>query len=282
MSNFQRLQSNILAACQELSAIQAVLLIGSRARTAPPADALADLDLLLFTPDTADFIPMPDFISSVSNIWLSDFSYTGRGDPEWMIVYEGGLKVDYIFTTIQPGQTLQENLETTPYQIILPRGFRVLMDKTPSRSQITLDLEGINEPAHPTATEFQAANDTFLLEASRAAKFIQRQDMWRAKDGCDSGLKKRLLTMIEWHTKAKCGLEHDTWYHGRYLNQWAAPDVVAALPDTFGAYELADLDRALQATLNLYDQLAGETAEILGFHYPTAGQQAALNWLKNN
>ena len=282
MSDFQRLQTNILAACQELDAIQAVLLIGSRARRESPADGLADLDLLLFVLDTAEFIPMADFVASVGHIWLADFSYTGRGDPEWMVVYEGGLKVDYIFTTILPGQTLQENLASTPYQIILPRGFRVLMDKTASQGQVALDLDAINESAHPTAIEFQAANDTFLLEASKVAKFIQRWDMWRAKDGCDNGLKKRLLTMIEWHAKAKFGLVHDTWYHGRYLDQWADPGVVAALPETFAAYETADLQRALQATLTLYDQLALETAAKLGFQYPTDGQMAAFNWLKNS
>lgn len=88
--------------------------------------------------------------------------------------------------------------------------------------------------------------------------------------------------MVEWQAKAKFGLTHDTWYHGRYLSQWADPQVVAALPETFAVYETADLQRAFQATLTLYDQLAAETAAILNFDYPTAGQQAALTWLKNS
>jgi aminoglycoside 6-adenylyltransferase len=280
MSDIQRLQTNILTACQELAVIQAVLLIGSRARTEPPPDAFADIDYLLFTPETADFIPMPELIRAASPLWLADFSYTGRGDPEWMVVYEGGHKVDFIFTTIQPGQTLQQNLASTPYKIVLPRGFQMLLDKTASKGQIALDFTDYNLLTYPTTADFQSANDSFLLEAARAAKFIQRGDTWRAKDDCDNGLKKRLLTMIEWQASAKYGLEHDTWYDGRYLAQWADPPVVAALPDTFAAYETADLHRALQATLTLYDQLAAETAERLNFPYPTAGQQAALNWLK--
>lgn len=280
MLDIQSLQTNILAACQELAAIRAVLLIGSRARTAPAADELADLDLLLFTPDTAAFIPMPPLVESAGHIWLSDFSYTGRGDPEWMVVYEGGFKVDYIFTPIQPDETFQQNLDRSYYRIIFPRGFQVLLDKTDSQGQINLNLDDQNQLALPTVAEFLAHNDTFLLEASRAAKFIKRQDMWRAKDGVDSVLKKRLLTMMEWQARAKNGLEHDTWYYGRYLAQWADSRVVTKLPDTFATYDPVDLGRALQATVSLYDQLAAETAVNLGFQYPTPGQQAAITWLQ--
>jgi aminoglycoside 6-adenylyltransferase len=280
MLDIQRLQTNILTACQELDSIRAVLLIGSRARTEPPPDDLADIDLLLFTTDTADFIPLPSFVAEAGELWLSDFSYTGGGDPEWMVVYEGGYKVDYMFTIIQPDETFQQNLDNSYYRIIFPRGYQVLIDKTASDGQIVLTLEDLKQPMLPTAAEFVALNDTFLLEASRTVKFIERRDMWRAKDGVDSVLKKRLLTMLEWHARAKYGLERDTWYYGRYLAEWTDPEVVAQLPETFGTYDPVDLGRALQATLSLYNQLAAETAVRLDFDYPTPGQKAALDWLR--
>jgi aminoglycoside 6-adenylyltransferase len=124
------------------------------------------------------------------------------------------------------------------------------------------------------------AVDKFLLEATRAIRFVARADMWRAKVACDTDLKHLLLGMIEWQAQSKHGLAHDTWYDGRYLSEWADPEVVAALPATFATYQKAALERALQSTLTLYDQLAAETAAQLGFQYPTRGQQAAINWLR--
>jgi hypothetical protein len=55
--------------------------------------------------------------------------------------------------------------------------------------------------------------------------------------------------------------------------------VTDVLPDTFAAYDTADLHRAFHVTLNLYHQLAAETAAALNYPYPTTGQEATLNWL---
>ena len=83
MNHFQSLQTKIIAACEADDFIRGVILIGSQARTGI-VDELADLDLILFTTDTAIYTTMPAWIESLSPIWIPDFSYTGGGDPEWM------------------------------------------------------------------------------------------------------------------------------------------------------------------------------------------------------
>lgn len=280
MTNYQTLQSRILTACQENDAICGLLLIGSRARNERPIDEHADLDYLLFTPDPAVFNVLPDWIESLGKIWIPDFGHTGPGDLEWMVIFEGGYKADFVFLKINPDQTLGEVLTTIPYQAVLARGFKVLVDKTGSAGKVNWTADAKDAPVHPSVSVFQTANDNFLMTASRAARFILRGDLWRAKFVCDGELKQMLLTMMEWHARAKNGLDYDTWYDGRYLSEWVADDVLAALPDTFGAFDSADLHRAFQATLNLYHRLAGETAEALNIPYPTPGQEAALDWLK--
>ncbi len=279
MNHYQKLQTKILVACLEDQTIQGVILIGSQTRPGSLVDELADLDLILYTTDTAEFKTMPHWIESLAPIWIPDFSYTGGGDPEWMIIYEGGYKIDYIFAPIQPDQSLHEALGSSHYRIVFPRGIQVLLDKTASKD-LPLPRFNLEAAAHPTTAEFKDANDHFLLDASRTAKLILRQDLWRAKDSCDGDLKNKLLTMIEWHARTKFGLEQDTWYDGRYLAQWADPTITAALPGTFAAYDMADLLRAFQANLHLYHQLACETAAALDYQYPTPGQTAAINWLQ--
>ncbi|MFZ0545213.1 MAG: aminoglycoside 6-adenylyltransferase [Candidatus Promineifilaceae bacterium] len=281
MTTYNELQTKIIAACQESEAIRAIILVGSRARKDQRIDVHSDLDYILFTPEPESVKTMPEWMETLAPIWVPDYSFTGADDPEWMILYEGGYKVDCTFHKIQPEQTLQEVMTAMPYQGVLSRGFEVLLDKTASKGQINWVYTENNRPSHPTAEQFKQTNDNFLLEAARAARFIERGgDTWRAKWVCDTVHKQKLLTMIEWHTRAKYGLEHDTWYNGRYLSEWADPMVTTALPSTFAAYETADLRRAFQATLALYHRLASETAAALNFNYPTPGQAAALNWLK--
>jgi aminoglycoside 6-adenylyltransferase len=279
MDNYHTLQTKIVSACQQADAIRALILVGSRARKDRPLDDHADLDFILLTPDPEAVKIMPPWIESLAPIWVPDYSFTGAGDPEWMVIYEGGYKVDYTFHKIQPQQTLQEALAVMPYQSVLYRGFEVLLDKTSSQGKISWHFNEDNQPAHPAEESFKTANDNFLLEAVRAARFIDRGDLWRAKAACDTDLQQRLLTMIEWHARAKNGLTHDAWYDGRYLSEWADPMVTDVLPDTFAAYDTADLHRAFHVTLNLYHQLAAETAAALNYPYPTPGQQAALNWV---
>ena len=66
---------------------------------------------------------------------------------------------------------------------------------------------------------------------------------------------------------------------GRFLEEWADPRALEALPSTFAAYDADDLGRALLATLELFRWLAIETAERWGYPYPTRIDQRVTVWL---
>ncbi|MBX6343115.1 MAG: aminoglycoside 6-adenylyltransferase, partial [Thermomicrobiaceae bacterium] len=82
-------------------------------------------------------------------------------------------------------------------------------------------------------------------------------------------MKRLLLEMLEWHTRAARGWETDVWFGGRFIERWVDPRAVAALPDAFARYDQDDIARALLATADLFRWLAVETAERLGYRYPT-------------
>jgi aminoglycoside 6-adenylyltransferase len=62
---------------------------------------------------------------------------------------------------------------------------------------------------------------------------------------------------------------------GRFLEEWADARAVAALPAIFAHYEAQDVWRALLATMELFRWLAMETAELLGYAYPSFGAERA-------
>jgi aminoglycoside 6-adenylyltransferase len=68
--------------------------------------------------------------------------------------------------------------------------------------------------------------------------------------------------MVEWQARAK-DPETDTWHRGRFLERWADPAVVEALRGVYGSYDEADLARALVATMDLFEGVETETAELL-------------------
>jgi aminoglycoside 6-adenylyltransferase len=92
----------------------------------------------------------------------------------------------------------------------------------------------------PTPDEFLAAVHGFLIEAGRTARMLKRGERWPAKMSCDGDLKQHLLEMITWHAGTH-GAGHGTWHGGRFLEEWADPRALEALPETFAAYDADDL-----------------------------------------
>jgi hypothetical protein len=80
--------------------------------------------------------------------------------------------------------------------------------------------------------------------------------------------------MLEWHAHAtQEGI--DIWMRGRFLEEWADPRAVDALPAIFAHYNEADVWHALLATMDLFSWLARETTEILKYAYPHQGEEHA-------
>ncbi|MBL8096252.1 MAG: hypothetical protein JNL73_18895, partial [Anaerolineales bacterium] len=72
------------------------------------------------------------------------------------------------------------------------------------------------------------------------------------------------------------------WLRGRFLEEWADPRAVAALPRIFGRYDPADLAGALEATMELFRWLEDETSARWGYSVPRVGElqtQAATSAL---
>ena len=84
--------------------------------------------------------------------------------------------------------------------------------------------------------------------------------------------------MLQWHARITPGQSAETWDDGRWLERWAEPAALAALPATFAGYAPADQWRALFASLDLFTRLAHETAARLGAPYPTT-EPDILQWL---
>jgi hypothetical protein len=90
-------------------------------------------------------------------------------------------------------------------------------------------------------------------------------------------MKADLAQVIEWHAITKRP-GTNTRSGGRYLERWADPLIVERLADTFAEYEAAAIARALTAMIQLFEDVASETATALGFSYPVQTHAAVYDW----
>jgi len=92
-------------------------------------------------------------------------------------------------------------------------------------------------------------------------------------------MKRLLLSMLEWHARAR----HDDAYvigaEGRFLERWADERAVGELHEAFAHYDAVDVRRALWATMELFSWLALETAAALGLAYPQAADARISEWI---
>lgn len=279
MGDYLQLEQRFAAWTRTQAAIHAVIVVGSRARSDHPADEWADLDLIVFTSNAAAYLAGAEWLNTFGPMWVSVLNSFGARDAEWLAVYEGGLKIDAAFLTVDLAvtPTLPDMLEAFPYPVVLQRGARVLVDKTAADSSRPVHFPVPSASAPPAADEFIAAINRLLLDSIKTAKFIRRREVWRAKQMCDCELKRQLLVLLEWQAAER---GRDSWYDGRYSGEWADEQALAALPFTFAAFDTADLQRALFATLTLAQRLGEDIAQQLNYPFPGSVVRNVVTYLQ--
>jgi hypothetical protein len=77
--------------------------------------------------------------------------------------------------------------------------------------------------------------------------------------------------MLEWHAQSR-GVR-DTWFRGRFLEEWADPRALRELEGAFARYDSEDVWRALIATMDLFGWVARETARNASLSYPDIAEK---------
>ncbi|MEM2906282.1 MAG: aminoglycoside 6-adenylyltransferase [Candidatus Bathyarchaeia archaeon] len=280
---FERLIARFTAWAQSQPDIRAAVIVGSQARVDHPADEWADLDLILVTADPDRYLSSTEWLENIGNPWLAFLEKTATGE-EWerRVLFEGGLDVDFaILSAGKIQQILRHEIPPEAADIFRP-GMRVLLDKDGVAAKLSASAPRQASPRPPTRDEFLEVVNDFWYHALWTAKHLRRGELWWAKGGLDYYMKWNcLLRVIEWHTRATRGWNYNTWHGGRFLEEWADPRVLQGLRGAFAHYDEEDVKRALFATMDLFRWIAAETAEKLGYPYPTEADEHVTELVNN-
>jgi aminoglycoside 6-adenylyltransferase len=259
---YEELEVRIAAWAQTQPAVRAVIAGGSRARPDHPADRWSDLDVMIFTTERNSYAAESGWLGAFGELWLAYSEPTARGDAEWYAIYDGGLKLDAVLLQVEDATLELEALMLHyPYQGVFGRGVKVLYDRLGAARMMA--AKPFTPPNPPTQAEFGQVVSGFLMAAATTAKFIMREDFWRAQNWFAQDLRPHLITMIGWRAYGK-----DVWYGARFIEQWADPRALAALPQIFPLYERESLQNALLAILDLFRWVSQETGPHFGYSYP--------------
>lgn len=254
--------------------VRAVAIVGSHARVDHPADRWSDLDVLLFVENPDRLLEDLEWIDSIAEPWLSFLEKTAAGDrTERRVLFAGGAAVDFIPLPSQLVQVLAQEGLPEYAEDVFRRGMRVVVDKCGLERVLACMEIPAAQKNKPSPEEFGGVVNDFLYHAVWTVKRMMRGELWVAKTCCDVYMKGLLLRLMEWHTCASDPRHQETWYKGRFLEEWCDASVQRRLPQVFAYYDRPDLERALFATINLFADVAADTAKLLLYDYDRTSEQ---------
>lgn len=264
----EQLLSSVRAWAREATDVEALVLGGSLAREDGTADSLSDLDLLLVT-RTPQRYREPAFLAAFGEVLLRADESAPGGAPAWSALYMAG-KLDLTVCAAE-GDSLAPSLADPNHRQLLQRGFKVIVDKFPIRDHKP------PQPAHPSrpdAAVFAALVESFWLDTFRSARFVRRGDLWRAQTILICKMRAKFTRMAEWQARA-ADPATDTWYDGRFINDWIDPRTAGRLSDFFAPLEPQALAAAHLAMADAFAAVSEDCAARLGFGPPGPPEGAA-------
>ncbi len=274
---YEQLTERFVAWAEDRADIRAAIVVGSRARVDHPVDEWSDLDMLIFATNPEYYLLRTDWLENIGNIWITIIGRTEGGDPERLVLFEGGFQVDFV---ILSNDILPRLVHAESVPDVIRRGTRVLLDKDGLVAQM---IPSSLEPPSlhpPTQDEFIQVINSFWFIAVCTAKQLRRGELWMIKLLHDAKMKGLLLRMMEWHARAINGWNYDTWHMGRFLREWADPRALEDLRGTFAHFDEDDSWSALLATMDLFRWLAIETSEKLSYQYPALSDERATGLVR--
>jgi aminoglycoside 6-adenylyltransferase len=284
---YEQLVERFVRWAETCSDIRAAVIIGSRARVDHPADEWADLDIMVITTDPERYISTSDWIENVGNPLITFVEPTSGGDDmERRVLFEGMLDVDFAIIPKRRAQQLQQGEVPPEFLVqisnVFGRGMRVILDKDGMGAELRKIISSTETPTPrpPTQHEFLKVVNDFIYHAVFTAKHLRRGELWWTVTCLDCHMQWLLLRMMEWHARAIHGWDYDTWFRGRFLEEWAPSQTLEGLRGAFAHYDEEDVKRALLALMDLFRWLAMETAEKLSYSYPTKSDEQVTKWIR--
>jgi aminoglycoside 6-adenylyltransferase len=256
--------------------IRCVLLTGSRAENSKRLDEFSDFDVLLFVDNVENVVGREDWVEwrgpALVRYRETRDAY-GYGVAADLVLYEDGVKMDF---TVAPYAALQSMVETGTLPDDLDVGYRTLVDEDGITARLPEPSGSAYIPKAPHEEEYLDLVGEFWWETFYVAKSLVRRELLPAKYSLDSVMKLQLLRRaLEWWVGVESDWRVPTGALGRGLADQLEPELWSELEKTYVGSGMEENWEALLRTTELFERVAREVGEALGFEYPEELSESA-------
>ena len=252
----------IIQWAEKEEAVKTLILLGSRASRQPVND-LSDYDIAVFCDTFESYIKTEAWLSALGNVWVcvkEKIFYKNKVFPSRLVIFEGGIKVDFSFLTID---ILDEIARSNPLPDDYNIGYKVLLDKENATADM-LQPQFEIKATKPSEQEFLDVIKEFWFEVYHIAVYLKREDLWSVKFRSWAA-HTFLLRMIEWHAQAENNWSCSTPPLGKHMSSWVTKGLWKDLHGIFSHFDADDSWKALFNTMELFRRITADTAQGLGF-----------------
>lgn len=258
----------IIQFAKETESIRGLVLQGSLVNPNAPIDRFSDLDPMFVVEDAAKMAKDDRWIKRFGQP-ISQCNEVGEWEEFMrMVLYEDGLKVDFC---LFPKTAVEKITDLPLYQVLLDKDGCI-----PAPTRIT---EEVFFTEKPTEEQFVKRINGFLWDTTYVAKSLWRGEIYFAKFMFDL-LHRYMKEVIAWNLGAKSNWGNNPGLCGRYFHRQMDPAQWENVLATYAGSEVDDNWRALFASCELVRELGQETADQLGYTYPTEHHKRILGYLE--
>lgn len=256
--------------------VAAILIVGSRSDPELDPDMFSDLDLILFVDDPSEFVSSSSWIEQINPTWLSVLSQTGRGHPEWTILFAEGIKADLIFVESGKYRNLAELIENSGYQFVIAKGYSILYAKESTSESSPLFSGKRQKSVYQGSSEIVSNTvDKALILGYQVARYGARGDLWRAFQTY-SDFKSVLLRLFELQAREHGKHDDEIGYDGHDIMEWIDPEIGLKIPELFPGFEQNLLLSSLRTALDLIRFTVGALDKKSADTGLASGQKSAM------
>ncbi|MFX1237027.1 MAG: aminoglycoside 6-adenylyltransferase [Promethearchaeota archaeon] len=286
--------------------IRGAIVIGSRRGVDPPADEWADLDIVIYTTNPESLTENSEWLTNFGEPVLSYIYQIPGFSKEHLVLYKNGLEVDFCILLYDKKEfirLLDHHPEFVDWVDFFGFGWRIILDKDGVLDQIfTLIAKRENSkpayiydaklvymgPSIPSENEFLQRMTELLHHFYIVAKRIRRGEIWMAKIDFAGFEVYGLYEFIMWYTFAFKGLRGDleedllrNIYRKRFFEKWVDQRILNDLKNIHSNYDEEEVWQELLKIMELFDWIAKEIAEKMGYSFPDEKFQGLKQLVKD-
>ncbi|MFJ7952085.1 aminoglycoside 6-adenylyltransferase [Lysinibacillus sp. NPDC096418] len=265
----------ILKVAEKDERVRAVAMNGSRTNSNVPKDTFRDYDIVYLVSDLQSFLINPDWVNVFGKrIIMQTPEDMAMFPPEldgrftYLMLFEDGHRLDLMLI---PNE--EKDIYCTEDGLTV-----ILLDKDGDMPKLSEPTDKDYWVKKPSAEFFADCCNEFWWVSTYVTKGLWRQEILYAFDHLNSA-REMLLTMLEWKVGIETNFSLSVGKNSKYLKSYLDNDIWERLMRTYPNGDYEQVWNSLFETINLFEQVAIEVANILEYQYPSKDSNKVKQYL---